>query len=46
MVDFGSSPSESAAHLAYGAKLRSYQFQNEKIKKGQRPIKKFCDCRQ
>ena len=43
MVDFGSSPSESAAHLAYGAKLRSYQFQKykKKSKKDRDLLKSF-----
>ena len=30
MVDFGSDPTQSAAHLAYGAKLRSYTFSKYK----------------
>ena len=33
MVDFGSDPSQSAAHIAYGAKLRSYTFSKHKTKR-------------
>ena len=43
MVDFGSDPTQSAAHLAYGAKLRSYTFSKYKtnLKENSNKVKKL-----